>query len=110
MSTPEAIKQLVKQISALSNTLSDAVLKGAKSDKIWSVMNSGEGDSPHETFNHHFDALFGEDCQDSDGHLHHLRQGKFRMSVIISYLSKIDWTDGFPLDLVELKLNRLVLS
>jgi hypothetical protein len=108
MSTSETIKQLVKQISALSNSLSDAVPKGTKGDKLWSVMNNSEGDTPHETFNCRFDALFGEDCRDSGGRLHHLRQGKFGMGVIISYLSKINWTDGFPLDLVELKLNRLV--
>jgi hypothetical protein len=51
MSTPEAIKQLVKEISSLSSSLSDAVLKGSKDDKIWSVLNSREGDTPHETFN-----------------------------------------------------------
>ncbi len=30
------------------------------------------------------------------------------MGLVVSYLSKIDWTAGFPLDLVELKLQRLI--
>ena len=104
MSTPETVKQLFKEISTLSSSLSDAVPRGSKDDKIWSVMNMKEGDIPHETFNRQFDALFGEDCCDPGGCLHHIRQGKLGMGLIISYLSKINWTKDFPLDLVELKL------
>ena len=107
MSTHETIKQLVKEISSLSSSLSDAVPKGSKDDKIWSVMNGKEGDSPHETFNRRFDALFGEDCRDSGGRLHYVYQGKLGMGLVVSYLSKINWTNGFPLDLVEIKLLRL---
>ncbi|KAF8808695.1 hypothetical protein BYT27DRAFT_7041185, partial [Phlegmacium glaucopus] len=99
---------LIKEISTLSNSLLDSVLKGSKDDKIWSVMNTEECDSPHETFNRRFNALFAEDCCDSDGCLHHVRQGKFGMGLVVSYLSKINWTTGFPLDLVELKLQHLV--
>jgi hypothetical protein len=62
MSTSKTIKQLVKQISALLNSLSDAVPKGTKGNKLWSVMNNSEGDTSHETFNCCFNALFEEDC------------------------------------------------
>jgi hypothetical protein len=79
MSALETIKQLVKEISMLSNSLSDMVLKGSKDDKIWSVMNTKEGDTLHETFNRRFDALFGEDCHDSCGCLHYVCQGKLGM-------------------------------
>jgi hypothetical protein len=99
---------LVKEIGTLSNSLADSVPKGSKNDKIWSVMNTEERDTPHETFNRRFDALFAEDCRDSNGRLHHVRQGKLGMGLIVSYLSKINWALGFPLDLVELKLQRLV--
>jgi hypothetical protein len=58
MTTPKTVKQLVKEINALSSSLSDAVPRGSKSDKIWSVMNTKEGDILHETFNCWFDALF----------------------------------------------------
>ena len=102
------IRLLVKEISTLSTSLQDSVPKGSKDDKIWSVMNSDELDTPHETFNRRFDAMFAEDCRDSDGHLHYVRQGKFGMGLVVSYLSKINWTTGFPLDLVELKLQRLI--
>jgi hypothetical protein len=108
MTTLETVKQLVKEISTLSSSLSDAVPKGSKDDKIWSVMNTKEGDTPHETFNRRFDALFGEDCRDSGGRLHYVRQGKLGMGLVTSYLSKINWSMGFPLDLVELKFQRLI--
>ncbi|KAI9448642.1 hypothetical protein F5148DRAFT_1153436 [Russula earlei] len=108
MSTPKMIKQLVKEISVLSSSLSDAVPRGSKDDKIWSGINTMEGDIPPETFNHRFDALFGEDCWDPGGHLHYIRQGKLGMGLVISYLLKIHWTHDFPLDLVELKLQHLI--
>ena len=101
------IKLLVKEIGSLSTSLADSVLKGTKDDKIWSVLNKEERDTPHETFNSRFDALFAEDCRDSNGRLHHIRQGKLSMGLVVSYISKINWAD-FPLDLVELKLQRLV--
>ena len=102
------IKLLIKEINTLSNSLLDSVPKGSKDDKIWSVMNTEECDNPHETFNRRFDAMFAEDCQDSNGCLHHLRQGKLGINLVVSYLSKINWTTGFPLDLVEIKLQRLI--
>jgi hypothetical protein len=73
MTTLTAIKWAVKEISMLSNTLADSVPKGSKDDKIWLVMNAKERDSPHETFNHRFNALFAKDCRDCDGCLHHIR-------------------------------------
>jgi hypothetical protein len=71
-------------------------------------MHTAESDTPHETFNRRFDAIFAEDCRNSDGRLHYVRQGKLGMGLVVTYLSKINWTTGFPLDLVELKLQRLV--
>ena len=108
MSTVAAIRLLVKEINSLSSSLSDLVPKGSKDDKIWSVMNTDECDTPHETFNRQFDVMFGEDCCDSDGHLCHVHQGKFGMGLIVSYLLKINWSIGFTLDLVHLKLQHLV--
>ena len=102
------IKLLVKEIGSLSASLSDSVPKGLKDDKIWSILNTDELETPHETFNRRFDAMFAEDCRDANGHLHHIRQGKLGMALVVSYLSKINWTTGFPLDIVELKLQRLV--
>jgi hypothetical protein len=107
MSTITTTRQLVKEISTLSNSLLDSVPKGTKDNKIWSVMNSAESEIPHETFNRRFDALFGEDCRDSDGRLQYVRQGKLGLGLVVSYLSKINWT-SFPLDLIELKLHRLI--
>ena len=102
------IRLLVKDISTLSTSLVESVPKGTKDDKIWSVMNTDELDTPHETFNRRFDAMFAEDCRNSVGRLHYVRQGKLGMGLVVSYLLKINWTIDFPLDLVELKLQRLV--
>jgi len=88
MSTHSTIRLLVKEIGSLSNTLADSVQKGTKDDKIWSVMNSEECETPHETFNRCFDALFAEDCHDADARLHHVCQGKLGMALVVSYLSK----------------------
>ncbi|KAH9977261.1 hypothetical protein BGW80DRAFT_1288254 [Lactifluus volemus] len=71
MSSVPAIKALVSEIGTLCNALLDAVPKASKTDT------------------RPFDPLFGEDCRDSNGRLHHVRQ-------------------GFPLDFVELKLQHLV--
>lgn len=111
MPTVAVIKALVKDISTLSQGLPPSVKQATKDDKIWSVMNADEldeHDSEYETFNRRFDAMFGEDCRDSAGRLQHIRQGKLGLGLICAYLSKRDWGDGFPLDLVEIKLQRLV--
>ena len=52
--------------------------------------------------------MFAEDCHDSVGRLHYVCQGKLGMGLVVSYLSKINWMTGFPLDLVELKLQHLI--
>jgi hypothetical protein len=107
MSTVEGIQLLVKTITALSNSLPRTVPTGSVRDKIYVVMHTQEGDTPFETFNKRFDTLFGQDCRNSDGRLHHIRQGKNGMGIICAYLNTIDWTRNFPLDLAEIKLLRL---
>ena len=85
-----------------------SVQTGTKDDKIYLVMNSAEGEDAFETFNRRFDVMFGEDCRDPAGRLQHIRRGKLGMGVVCSYLSNIDCVKGFPLDLVEIKLQRLM--
>ncbi|KAG6872075.1 hypothetical protein C0993_002460, partial [Termitomyces sp. T159_Od127] len=106
--TIATIHSLVKTITVLSSDLPSSIKQGSKGDKIWSVMNGGEGKTPHETFNRRFDAMFGEECRDSNGRLEHVRRGKLGLGLVCLYLSKVDWTVNFPLDLVEIKLQRLV--
>ena len=101
------IKALVKDITVSSNRLPSSIQQGSKDDKIWNVLNADAGETAHETFNKRFDALFAEDCRNSTGRLHYIRRGKLGMGLICSYLSQINWDDGFPLDLVEIKLKRL---
>jgi hypothetical protein len=108
MPTIAGIKLLVKDITTLSNVLPPSIPQSTKSDKIWNVMKVEERDTAHETFNMRFDAMFGEDCRDSGGRLHHISRGKFGIGCICSYLAKIDWSDHFPLDLVEIKLQHII--
>ena len=107
MPTVADIFQLIKTITQLSNALPPSVNKATTKDKIWIVMHGPEGETPFKTCNQQFDALFGEDCCDSTGRLQHLRQGKSGMGAVCSYLKKIDWAEGFPLDLIDVKLQRL---
>jgi hypothetical protein len=108
MPTIAGIKLLVKDIITLSNVLPSSIPQGTKADKIWNVMKVEERDTAHKTFNMRFDAMFGEDCRDSGGRLHYISRGKFGIGCVCSYLAKIDWGDHFPLDLVEIKLQRLI--
>jgi hypothetical protein len=101
------IKSLVKEIITLSNVLPPSVPPGTKDDKIWSVMNGDAGETAHETFNRRFDAMFGEDCRDSMGRLQYIRRGQLGLGLVCNYLSAINWLDSFPLDIVEIKLQRL---
>jgi hypothetical protein len=105
--TVHGIKTLVATIVTLSNSLPKSVPNGSMNNKIWAVMHTDEGDTTFETFNRHFDALFGEDCRNSDGWLHHIRQEKNGLGLICTYLNNIDWSSNIPLDLVEIKLVRL---
>jgi hypothetical protein len=108
MATIPRIKTLVKSIRALSDSLPSSVPNATKNDKIYIVISTQEGRTPFETFNKRFDALFAEDCRNSDGRLHYIRQGINGMGLVCAYLNKINWSDeAIPLDLVEIKLLRL---
>ena len=73
----------------LQNSLPSSVPNGSKDDKIWAVMNLDNGETPHETFNKQFDAMFGEvsavtymaACTMS-------ARGKIGMGLVCSYLTK----------------------
>jgi hypothetical protein len=66
-------------------------------------MNLDNSETPHETFNKCFDAMFGEDCHDLHGRLHYVHRGKLRIGLVCLYLTKLDWTD-FPLKIIKIKL------
>ncbi|KAH9981927.1 hypothetical protein BJV77DRAFT_1073197 [Russula vinacea] len=107
MPTISEIQLLVKNVAALSNSLPRSVPNGTTKDKIWAIMHTQDGETMFETFNKRLDALFGEDCRDSDGHLYHIHQGKNGMGLICTYLNQIKWTLDIPLDLVKIKLPQL---
>jgi hypothetical protein len=109
MLTVAEINSLVADICTCANGLPSSVPNGSTEDKIWAVINSDDGETRHETFNKRFDAMFGEDCRDLHGRLHHVRHGKLGMGLVCSYLTNLDWTD-LPLDLAEIKLQRLLVE
>ena len=51
MLTVAEINSLVADICTRANNLPSSVLLGSTEDKIWAVMNSDDGEMPHETFN-----------------------------------------------------------
>ena len=69
MATLEEIQLLVKNIATLSSSLPPSFPKASSKDKIWTVMHSPECETPFETFNTRFDALFAEDCRNLEGRL-----------------------------------------
>ncbi|KAJ7658004.1 hypothetical protein B0H17DRAFT_1145720 [Mycena rosella] len=61
------------------------------------------------TFNRPFDILFGEDCRGGDGRLKNIRRGALGMTCVVDYLESIHWASaGLPLDLAQIKLQRVV--
>ena len=101
------IQLLVQNIVSLACNSIFSAQNATKYDKIYEVMHTTKGETPHKTFNCWFDALFGEDCHNSSGRLHYVCKGKHGMDLVCKYLSEIDWSNGFPLDLVEIKLKQL---
>ena len=72
-------------------------------------MNADPDEMAHEIFNKWFDAMFRENCWDSNGHLQYICKGKLGLELVSSYLSGINW-DDFPLDIIEIKLWRLLVE
>ena len=62
--------------------------KGKREGKLYQVLTNNNycGETPWETFNKHMDATFGEDCQNTEGHLENMCQGWFGMDIVTKYL------------------------
>jgi hypothetical protein len=99
----ENTRALINNIVSLTKLLPTSVPLATDEDRIFAVMNSAEGESTWHTFNKRFDALFGEDCRDSTGQLHHIRRGHLGMDKVCDYLRALD-VGSVPLDLATIKL------
>jgi hypothetical protein len=86
--------------------LPPTIPQGSSRCKITQVLDGPEYESPWQTFNKRFDALFTEDCRDEAGRLHHICHGEHEMDKVNNYLASINFT-VLPLDLVAIKLDRL---
>ena len=102
----ENTRALINNIVSLTRSLPTSVPLATDEDRIFAVMSSPEGESTWHTFNKRFDALFGEDCRDSTGQLHHIRRGRLGMDKVCDYLGTLD-VGSVPLDLATIKLVRL---
>ena len=102
------VRDLITNITTLSECLPESVPLASMEDKIYRVMTGEEGEGIWHTFNRRFDAVFGQDCRDEQGRLHYLRRGKFGMGTVCNYLKKMDLTTGdIPFNLMVDKLQRL---
>ncbi|KAG0707150.1 hypothetical protein DFH29DRAFT_1066405 [Suillus ampliporus] len=72
---------LIDNLPMLCNSLPSSVPEATDSDLIHRVTTTITGEDPWHTFNHRFDILFGEDCQDDKGHLYHLKRGPLGMGL-----------------------------
>lgn len=106
----DSLEELVQDIVNLSKKLPQSVPEATKDDKIYEVMTNVDGESAWATFNRRFDILFGEDCRDKNGRLHHIRRGRHGMIKVTSYLSRVivneNTLKGFYAP-AAIKLNRL---
>jgi hypothetical protein len=107
MSTPRTISELITNLVSLTESLPASIPNALHDGKINHVLMTVEGEEPFETFNRRFDILFGEHCRDENGRLVHIQRGKYGMDAVCKYLKTMTW-EGFPLDIVKIKLDRIV--
>lgn len=109
--TREQVEELISTILQLGKGLPDSIPEGKKSDQLHRVMTTVSGDSHWGTFNRRFDILFGEDCRDANGRLHHIRRGRYGFAMVMAYLQRtVDENLGSMRDFyipMVLKLDRL---
>ncbi|KAF8127499.1 hypothetical protein K438DRAFT_2000785 [Mycena galopus ATCC 62051] len=105
------VLDLIKRILRLAGPFPDSVPEASESDdKIHHVVNNIHGidKSVHGTLNPRFDNLFGKDTREND-RLKFVRRGDRGMVLVVQYLETIHWQKaGIPLDLAQLKLERVV--
>ncbi|KAF8217568.1 hypothetical protein K438DRAFT_2037066 [Mycena galopus ATCC 62051] len=101
---------LIKKVEALAPLLPDSVKEASTDDNELHLLTNTSGiqGSPWGTLNRQLDKLFGVDTLE-DGGLKHIRRGEHGMYFVATHLAGLDWKSGkYPLDLVELKLQRIV--
>jgi len=104
----QAVKDLITSIVSLSQGLPSSLPLAAHDNKIYRVISRPDGDNAWHTFNTRFDALFADDCRDSQGRLQYIHRGAYGMDAVCSYLNKLNLDDGdLPLNLLASKLERL---
>ncbi|KAJ6617743.1 hypothetical protein B0H10DRAFT_1948076 [Mycena sp. CBHHK59/15] len=107
-----SVTSLIDRIEELCPSLPTSVPKGTEEDKIRHVLNHIKGpdpDDPGSTFNRRMDILFGEDCRDDNGRLHHVRRGPWGMKLVVQYFRSIKWATGcVPFTMASIKLTRIV--
>ena len=112
MSSPpqvERVKSLIENFLTLCDGLPSSIPLAAQDDHIYHVMTTVNGDDAWQTFNRRFDLLFGDDLQNAEGRLLHIRRGKHGMGAVCIYLQSIDLdTPGLFHDLMVIKLTHVI--
>ena len=86
----ENTRALINNFVSLMRSLLTSIPLATDKDRIYAVMNSPEGKYTWHTINKCFDVLFGEDCCDSTGQLHHICHGHLSMDKVCDYLSTLN--------------------
>jgi hypothetical protein len=102
----ENTRALINNFVSLMRSLPTSIPLATDEDRIFAVMNSPKGEYTWHTINKCFDVLFGEDCCDSTGQLHHIHHGHLSMDKVCDYLSTLN-VGSVPLDLATIKLVHL---
>ena len=108
VSAPTIIK-LINELNTQSKLLPTSVPVGKKDDKLYSVVSRAKGSTDvWEGLNKCLDAAFGSDCCDAEGRLTEIRRGKLGMAAFVGYLNEIQWKPSIPLDIVLVRLQRIL--
>lgn len=108
VSAPTIIK-LITELNIRSKLLPASIPIGKKDDKLYSVVSRAKGSvDVWEGLNKCLDAAFGSDCCDAEGRFTEIRRGKYGMTVLVGYLNEIQWKSSIPLDIVAVRLQRVL--
>ena len=106
-SSEQTCRDLVQDIQKLVKDLPKSVPVAEKDGKISRTLKLS-GDTPWETFDTRFNALYGADQYDRETQrLLHIERGNHGLGGICSYLTIAMQIDGMPHELMIPKLERL---
>jgi len=107
------ISAVILCLISLTRNIPSNVVVGTQQDQMYRLLTSVNEGNVFATFNRIFDLLFKEDndCRNEHGRFKYLRQGRYGMDHLGTYLQQISWEDASMIvayDLVKLRLDWLI--